>query len=639
MRANRPVIALLLGSLALAAGVAADPVPDAGRLAGRVLDTASPLPAAQVYTYQLVDRTLRLATTGGNGEFFFESLPAGLYKVIAFKRGFAPAVVMLTRASHQAAQWVELQLVASGAENEGTAEDFWGLREQVPADVLREIELAEGGGIRRLGDPGTQTAQQGFLAQMTAETGLTQLLGGGDAALSGGDVRLQGNVLGMRLSLDGDYRQLASQSFATASTGPSGQTSSLALRLAGDRESELDLRSRVDQLTTRVGGQELPVDFAQHGVRWSRAIGKTGESEILAQYTEESGLHAKGRIEPAAIPLASRSFRIEGSYTRELGDLGELRTALRYRERESDYAAVAAAGIFSGESQRQFEAFGGGDLKLHPRVGLSYGLLGGLRDGDVALTPRAGADLRLSQNWHGRVLVSQRFDLAQDGNAWLAEFIPLLLAQEDPCDAAGLTCYELELRRSDSGSPGALALSVGGAHREYDRTVRLYFSDDFFQQVDSLFLVPGDQIPELKLVLSRRLGERVFARLESTAASGGGGNYLSADLQPYRNSVAYLVTSLDTRFAASSTGVLVAFQRLQQDLEPMLGPLAATISQLDLERLELTVTQDLNVFFDLPATWAMRVNMELSRGTSSLLEDLPADEVRRRLTTGVSVRF
>ncbi|QQR75229.1 MAG: carboxypeptidase regulatory-like domain-containing protein [Holophagales bacterium] len=637
MSTNRSVVALCLAWMALAGGARADQAPDPGRLAGRVLDSAAPLPAVQVYAYQLVDRTLRLATTQGDGEFFFDALPAGLYKVIAFKRGFAPAVLMLTRASRQAAQWVELQLVASPEEGGDGDADFWALREQVPPDVLREIELADGTDAAKAASSQTATQQQ-FLAQMTAETGVTQLLGGTDAAFAGGEMRLQGTMLGMRLSVDGDYRQLGSERFDAGSAGASGKTTSLALRLLGSQTSELDLRSRVDRLTTRVGGHEVPVDFAQHGVRWSRAFGPATESAILAQYTEESGLHAKGLIEPAAIPLASRSFRLEGTYSRELGDLGELHAAVRYRERNSEYGDETSPLLAA--SQRQFEAFGGGDLKLDPRVGLSYGLLGGLRAGDVALTPRAGADLGLGPNWKGRVLVSKRFDLGGDGNAWLEEFIPLLLGQDDPCDAAGLTCYELELRRGDSATdPGSLKLALSGAQREFDRTVRLYFSDDFFDQVDSLFLVPGDRLPEIKVVLSRKLGDRVFAKLESTAASGGGGSYVAADRQPYRNSVAYLVTSLDTRFAASSTAVIVAFQRLQQDLEPMLGPIVATVAQLDLERLELTVTQDLNVFFDLPASWAMRVNMELSRGTTSYLEDLPSDSVRRRLTTGVSVRF
>ena len=379
------------------------------------------------------------------------------------------------------------------------------------------------------------------------------------------------------------------------------------------------------------------MDFAQHGVRWSRAFGPSAESAILAQYTEESGLHAKGWIEPAAIPLASRSFRLEGSYSRELGGLGEVRAAVRYRERSSDYAGSGGRRTpvrhqpapVRGLRRRRPQARSPRRPELRaPRRRAR---------GDVALTPRAGADLRMGENWKGRVLISQRFDVAGTGNAWLEEFIPLLLAQEDPCDAAGLTCYEVELRRGDSGDLTQFA--VGGAHREYDRTVRMYFSDDFFEQLDSLFLVPGDQVPELKLVLSRRLGGQVITRLESTAARGGGGSYLATDQQAYRNSVAYLVTSLDTRFGASSTGVVVAFQRLQQDLEPMLGPLAATIAQLDLERLQLTVTQDLNIFFDLPAAWAMRVDMELTRGATTFAEELPTESIRRRLTTGVSVRF
>jgi hypothetical protein len=45
--------------------------------------------------------------------------------------------------------------------------------------------------------------------------------------------------------------------------------------------------------------------------------------------------------------------------------------------------------------------------------------------------------------------------------------------------------------------------------------------------------------------------------------------------------------------------------------------------QIQLERLELALTQKLNVLFDLAADWAVRVNMELSRGVSPLRLDLP----------------
>src|SRR5689334_3798007 len=65
---------------------------------GRVLgETSSPLGAAGVYAYQLADLSLRKVLTDKEGNFLFQDLPAGLYKVIAHKPGFTPVVVMLTR--------------------------------------------------------------------------------------------------------------------------------------------------------------------------------------------------------------------------------------------------------------------------------------------------------------------------------------------------------------------------------------------------------------------------------------------------------------------------------------------------------------------------------------------------------------
>jgi len=63
---------------------------------GRVLGQASPLAAAGVYAYQLVDRSFHKVMTDGQGNFLFQDLPAGLYQIIANKPGFTPVVVMLS---------------------------------------------------------------------------------------------------------------------------------------------------------------------------------------------------------------------------------------------------------------------------------------------------------------------------------------------------------------------------------------------------------------------------------------------------------------------------------------------------------------------------------------------------------------
>ena len=122
-------------------------------LAGRVLSDRSPLSAARVYAYQVSDLSLTKATTGGDGTFLFSALPAGVYKIIAYKSGFVPAIALVTRAAQQAADYLEFELIAESQAPGTGAVDFWSVRRKIPTDVLRQIELAEMGLVDFLDDP------------------------------------------------------------------------------------------------------------------------------------------------------------------------------------------------------------------------------------------------------------------------------------------------------------------------------------------------------------------------------------------------------------------------------------------------------------------------------------------------------
>src|SRR5262245_16156627 len=102
------VFVLALASALAFGGVAARA--DIGALTGRVTAPSDKLGAARVYAYQVADTSLRRVTTDEDGRFRFESLPAGVYKIIAHKIGFLPVIVMLTRASADAHQFLEMQL-------------------------------------------------------------------------------------------------------------------------------------------------------------------------------------------------------------------------------------------------------------------------------------------------------------------------------------------------------------------------------------------------------------------------------------------------------------------------------------------------------------------------------------------------
>jgi hypothetical protein len=101
--------------------------------------------------------------------------------------------------------------------------------------------------------------------------------------------------------------------------------------------------------------------------------------------------------------------------------------------------------------------------------------------------------------------------------------------------------------------------------------------------------------------------------------------------------VQYLTTSVDTRFQSTATGVFLAFHRLSQQLSP-LGTAAAATSAVEIQRLQLMLSQDLNILFDLAGTWAVQLNMEVSR-TSSPLQTKGEGELHKRFLGGIAVKF
>src|SRR5947199_5641996 len=147
LRKSAPLILILalLGQVANAGAARAEAHPPG--VAGRVLGESNPLSSAHIFAYQIADLSLRKVMTDGQGKFLFQDLPAGLYKIIAHKAGFMPAIIMLTRTTAQAYQFLDVQLAQRQAgRGKNGDDDFWALRARVPADVLREIETAEAGG-------------------------------------------------------------------------------------------------------------------------------------------------------------------------------------------------------------------------------------------------------------------------------------------------------------------------------------------------------------------------------------------------------------------------------------------------------------------------------------------------------------
>lgn len=647
MRALRHTIPLIVAVAALIGQAGALQADEAHRsgVAGKVIGETSPLGSAYIYAYQLADFSLHKVMTDGQGNFLFQDLPAGLYKIIAHKAGFMPRVIPLARTTAQAYQFLEVQLAKRQAGQGPESDDFWSIRARVPADVLREIEADEAQIQLSYFPQSGGALTTGFQTEMQALTGVDQRAGSG-GQLSSAGVGFQGQMGQTKVGVHGSLRQLSSSSLQAPGGGApaSGQASSLAIDLSRGPNSRVSILSFNNRMTpggyvgrSESGDVVAPVDFEHYQVNWSQDVGQNGRSEFAAHYTAENNFHRHAAIDPLDIPETSQSWRIEGAYTIDFSDRNTLQSGLRYRERQFGLGNVGNVDRPGKTYERQalssIDLFSRGGVRVQPAVLMEYGLYSTLSDGSLALTPQGGIVLQLGSSWQLETTAAHR---VYTDTPTGPDFLPTLFEQRDLCEQGSESCYQVNFSRT-AGEDDKLTL--GAIHRTVGDTLRLYFSDDFFDRLESLYLVRGDKLPEVRFGFRHKVSPQVVTTLDSSVAAGGGGTFFAANGQPYENQVRYLVTSLDTQLLSSSTGIFVSFHHLEQQLDSINAP-GRTDAQMEYERLQLMLNQNLNILLDLASDWTVQLNMELSRGGSVAPGNTIADDrVRRRILGGIAVKF
>jgi hypothetical protein len=634
----RQLTLLLITFLALTPAVTgADDLgePLAGLLAGKVTSSSTPLPSSQVYAYQLADLSLRKVVTDREGNFLFDRLPAGLYKIIAYKSGFVPGIALLTRATDQARQYLDLELLEQKAAAARAGGGFWSVREKIPADVLRDIAMLEADD-----EPQGQRAKAiQFYTEMNALAGMEQDPAFGSAQVTGGQVGVRGEIRDVSIGVTGNFVQLQS-SLGTEINGnlPTGKTQAVSVNLQNPITGGVEVSSINNSMVTYPQqGNESVVDFQRHRVSWSQPLGEKGRSDFSAQYTDEHNFYSRALIEPIGVPQASRSLDLAGSYTTSPSQKSTMRAGFRYRERTGRFDRPARLPDQMLLPTERVDVFGSAGLQVKPKVLVEVGLFSTMRDGSLSLAPSGGVVLQLASSWRAFTSASVKAH-EQEVSFRRQDFTPVFFGESNACDQADEYCYQVLL--AHTGDDEAENLSIGAIHRQFADTLRLYFSEDFFNHLESLYLVRGDSLPELQFAMTRRLGPAILTRISSNVASGGGGVLRTVDKKSYENQVRFLVTSVDTQFLQTSTGVFVAFHHLAQELQPM-GRRAGRSStdQLEIDRLQLMLTQDLGILERVASDLAILLNMEVSRGSTPDGSPYADEELRKRVMGGVAVKF
>ena len=353
------LVAILVSGAVPALGADQEVTPGLG---GLVRSDLGPLDSARVYAYQVTDLQITRATTDQNGRFLFSTLPAGVYKVIAHKVGFVPAIVLFTRATQTAADFLEFELIAEQTASDQDTEDFWSIRRRVPGDVLREIEVAEAmqdAEQSAIGDPASGLA---FETEMMA--GLDDNASAGLSQLTSGRFGLQGRVGRLLLELDGRFDQLRPDSAAKSTDLPTqGRTNTLDLSVASGASGAVQF-SGVRHTLDHHPMMAKAVDLERYQVGWRKGMRSGAESEVSAQYFSESGFHSQGMVKPAGLPDGSRTLNVNGSYRQEVGERMAVRTGVGYQEMLLD---TQLGNTLPGLVRQRVNAFGIGSTDVGRR--------------------------------------------------------------------------------------------------------------------------------------------------------------------------------------------------------------------------------------------------------------------------------
>lgn len=566
------ILAMLMAGVApLGEAASADSVID---VIGKVSTATRPIGDALVIAFNLSGYQSRQTFTIQDGSFTLPSLPAGIYRLIAVKQGYAPAVTTITRRNHGQAIAITLRDRENLTQKE--KEEIWSIRQSLPADILREIEIF-------YGEPAVADETTRFHGEI-------------------------GSVAGVSESED--------RSFAKTTLGvsiPLGNRWSVALhgrtqRFANDLAATLDdawMESSGVDVELRSGGsgairlassrnQVLAPDAAdtRGGVEWHRFAWTGGSANLEVKYLTHENY--------APFGAASRQmFELAGSTSVYRGNRSDLNLSLYVGQdlpmtRTTELSELRTADVAAA-----------GKLLVHPMLVVHYGVQSRTNRNGSSLSPTAGGEVRLTNTAALVLLATRKVSSAED---YSPAYGPMLVSlQGDRLDPA----YRYSLAFvSDGGERGRF--EVTARQIAIDDTARVILTDLEEPFFDGFDLHDGEVQRDVSVSWTRSFADRLALNLtttvgESIPEAGGDGR------------VGYILGALKTFLPAFGTTFDLTYRHV--------SPSRTVTRASEVERMYFRVGQPV----PLPLEMKLLVGLDLARSADLARE--------RRLVGGLSVAF
>ena len=653
MTPRRTSTAFLVLLLTAAAGIVLA-APTAPPISGVVRHGAqqAPVAGALVIAYNLGDSSLSRMKTATDGTFVLASAPAGVYELIAYKRGFEPA---MQRLWHQSASdqvsAVSMTLTRKGGDAPApeTPVTMWELRDRLPSDVLRELGIDPNPETSTASNPPSPldgvTPVAAAAPAAAAAVPISRYVAGevstmtdvasattGSQALSRAAVGLHGGLPnGWQYGISGDYAALGGDLGNAADAGETtGNAAGLALDVAPSAAEKLRLSTRRNTLSFG----ESPATLQSHAVTWSRGGNEEGRVESVgARYIEEANLYRATALGTTLFPLASKTWEVNARYGRAASDTPGVAVAMTYRHRE---ASVGPSGV--GVDGTFFQTAPDADLaasssvKVTDRMQLEGGVVArymGAGTSAYGIAPAATASYDF-----GPATLWVRGLYRVVGSTANPTVMPRVGSIEDSLEPAATQSYAIGLSQR-TGPDSLVQLEV--SEQRMGELVRAFFEGDFLTDFDSLYLLDGNTIRQYKATVQTRLTDTLagsvtvrYGSIDGEVSSPSSVYYGITGNSGYFYSARASVEVLPTR-----TGFAVLVRSLRQDLQT-----PASVLANDSDKLALSVAQDLSIVGLTPfgADWKLLLAFERAHGTG-VSEPTEENATANRLLGGVAVAF
>lgn len=579
-------------SLAAVIAVAAAPMQSAApaplQVLGTVTEAARPVANALVIALNLHDFDAIQTRTATDGRFTLAALPSGIYRIIAVKQGFAPAMTTIvpTQTEHK----VALRLDSENAKKKKDVNQaIWELRGTLPPDILRELDFALA--------PMELAAYEipRIHGQMLSLTGVANQPA--NPAYAQTAVGVQGRIgETWQLGITGTLQRFEDPTDSVRFGTPVAESSVMAVELRSSPTQAYRLASTASSWMYSAGEEEMrEADVRAHNFEW-----QSGPARVQVRYFEQDNLFRQ-------IPLESNLIEVAGNMAVVQTRKNDLAVGLRVTQESIDSTDTIV---------RSADISADGTVSVVPSVMLHYGMSSRLRIDGQELAPRAGAEWKLTENTSliGSVLYKV---IDRDASTLV---MPSLVFWSEESRILPTYAYTFGIVTGKDGRNRFSAIATVSA---IDDPVRVVFADEANQFWDGLYVESGDIRRDVRVAYRREFGERFAIDVATTAGT-------ASNNDPSASEKVYVAGDLQSTFTPTRTSLAVSYRELQQ-------PSDKHEDDYRTERIHVRMAQSLY----LPVDVKLLLGLELARAENSpyLVDALTADGRSKKYIGGLALNF